>query len=284
MAEAKRRHEDGFSETENPIASAKVVRMKARGQTISADAGAPGAPGARIRALRLGKGLTLAQVSEKTGLAISTLSKLEVGSVSLSYDKLMLISQGLGVDMASLIDPKPQMARGAGLTVGRRVVQRAGEGQLVETRSYKQAYLATELLNKKMTPMFVEIRARTLEEFTEEFGGLISHPGEEFTFVVEGELEFLTELYTPVRLRAGDSVYFDSEMGHAYLKASEGPCRLVCSCAPRADGDERLEDMFVKVSHRNDLETATAEPVAKTDGVPAKAPKRARASESRRGK
>ncbi len=233
--------------------------MKANGQKLAAVAGSPGAT---IRALRLGKGLTLAQVSERTGLAVSTLSKLEIGSVSLSYDKLMLISKGLGVDMASLVDPKPQTARGIGMAAGRRTVQRAGEGQLVETHSYRQMYLATELLNKKMTPMFVEIRARTLEEFSREFGGLIRHPGEEFTFVIEGELDFLSELYAPVRLRAGDSIYFDSEMGHAYLKASEGPCRLVCSCVPRGEDDEQLADMFVKVSTRNELDaTGAATPV-----------------------
>jgi len=170
----------------------------------------------------------------------------------------MLISKGLGVDMASLVDPKPQVARGSGLAAGRRAVQRAGEGQLVETHSYRQVYLATELLNKKMTPMFVEIRARTLAEFNEEFGGLIRHPGEEFTFVIEGELDFLSELYAPVRLRAGDSIYFDSEMGHAYLKASEEPCRLVCSCAPRGEDDARIADMFVKVSNRNEQDAAAA--------------------------
>jgi transcriptional regulator with XRE-family HTH domain len=229
--------------------------MKANGQTLPGDGGSPGAT---IRALRLGKGLTLAQVSEKTGLAVSTLSKLEIGSVSLSYDKLMLISKGLGVDMASLVDPKPQVARGSGLAAGRRAVQRAGEGQLVETHSYRQMYLATELLNKKMTPMFVEIRARTIAEFNEEFGGLIRHPGEEFTFVIEGELDFLSELYAPVRLRAGDSIYFDSEMGHAYLKASDEPCRLVCSCAPRGEDDARIADMFVKVADRNEQDAAAA--------------------------
>jgi transcriptional regulator with XRE-family HTH domain len=246
--------------------------MKANGQSIAGEAGSPGAT---IRALRLSKGLTLAQVSERTGLAVSTLSKLEIGSVSLSYDKLMLISKGLGVDMASLVDPKPQAARAGALAAGRRTVQRAGEGQLVETHSYRQVYLATDLLNKKMTPMFVEIRARTFEEFKEEFGGLIRHPGEEFTFVIEGELDFLSELYAPVRLRAGDSIYFDSEMGHAYLKASDEPCRLVCTCAPRGEGDEGLADMFVKVSTRNEQDAAAA--VQVRPRAPRKvAPKRAR--------
>jgi transcriptional regulator with XRE-family HTH domain len=233
-------------------------------------------PGARIRAIRLGKGLTLAQMKERTGLAVSTLSKLEIGSVSLSYDKLMLVSRGLDVDMASLVDPKPQVARGPGMAAGRRTVQRSGEGQLVETDSYRQMYLATELLNKKMTPMFVEIRARSLDDITREFGGLIHHPGEEFTFVVEGELDFHSELYAPVRLRAGDSIYFDSEMGHAYVKASVEPCRLVCSCAPRDETDAKLADMFVKVSNRHGEQVPLTPSPAAASGARRKAPARKR--------
>jgi transcriptional regulator with XRE-family HTH domain len=220
--------------------------MNSNGQKPAAEAASPGA---RIRGLRLGQRLTLAQMSDRTGLAISTLSKLEKGDISLSYDKLMLISKGLNVDVASLVDPKPQVAREPLLGAGRRVVHRAGEGQLVETHSYRQHYMATELLNKKITPIMVEIRARTLEEFTAEFGDLIRHPGEEFTLVLDGELDFHSELYAPLRLRAGDSIYFDSEMGHAYIKASDALCRIVCSCAPRGDEDAMTE-MFVNASGR----------------------------------
>ncbi|WP_077033386.1 helix-turn-helix domain-containing protein [Pelomonas sp. KK5] len=206
-------------------------------------------PGQAIRALRLDKRMTLAQVSAKTGLAISTLSKLEKGQVSLSFDKLTLLSKGLGVDIASLLEPQlhsppPRTALGS----GRRAVQHAGDGQLIETSSYRQLYLATELLNKAMTPIAVEIRARTLAEFTEEFGGLIRHSGEEFSLVLEGELEFHSELYAPLRLKEGDSVYFDSDMGHAYLNAGDTRCRVICVCAPR--GDDAMTDLFVSASER----------------------------------
>ena len=166
-------------------------------------------PGGTIRTMRKRAGLTLAELSGRTGLAVSTLSKLEMGQVSLSYDKLMTISKGLGLDMAELLDstPHPGSAPTHG---GRRVVHRAGDGQHVETRSYSQSYLATELLNKRMTPIHVELHARTLDEFKAEFGDLIRHPGEEFTYVLEGDVEFHTELYAPVTLHAGDSIYFDS--------------------------------------------------------------------------
>ena len=211
------------------------------------------APGDHIRNLRKRLGLTLADVSGRTGLAVSTLSKLEKGNVSLSYDKLMLLSKGLGVDMAELLlDAPGSSARatppGGG---GRRVVQRAGEGQVVQTRSYGQTYLAAELLNKRFTPMIAEPRARTMEEFKVEFGDFIRHPGEEFAYVLEGEIEFHSELYAPVLLRVGDSIYFDSEMGHAYLKASDGPCRLVASCAPRqGEREEGFAETFREASQR----------------------------------
>jgi len=193
------------------------------------------APGLGIRAMRLGLGLTLAEVSVRTGLAISTLSKLEIGRVALSYEKLLLISKALGVDIAGLVDPRPEGVRPPSRSGGRRSVQRAGEGRIIETGSYRQVNLATEILNKKMTPVIVEIRSRSLEAFVSEHGGLISHPGEEFALVLEGELEFHSDLYTPLRLKEGDSIYFDSDMGHAYLNAGDRRCRLICSCAPSSD-------------------------------------------------
>ena len=211
-------------------------------------------PGETIRAMRKRAGLTLAELASRTGLAVSTLSKLEVGHVSLSYDKLMLISKGLGVDMAELLDSTPHPGGAVGYG-GRRVVQRAGEGQHVETRSYSQSYLATELLNKRCVPIHVELHARTLDEFFAEFGDFIRHSGEEFTYVLEGEVAFHTELYAPTILRAGDSVYFDSEMGHAYLKASDAPCRTITSCSPRGR-DETMKDTFVNASVKHASERA----------------------------
>ena len=208
-------------------------------------------PGDTIRAIRKKLGLTLNEVGRRTGMAVSTLSKIEKGRVSLSFDKLLSISKALGVDMAELLEPAPHHDGSAtGLLRGRRVIQRAGEGQLVETRSYRQTYLATELLNKRMTPIVVELRASTMEEFREEFGGLIRHPGEEFVHVISGELEFHSELYAPLRLGAGDSMYFDSEMGHAYLNASDPPCRVVVSCAPRGR-EESVLDTFMGHSERH---------------------------------
>lgn len=205
----------------------------------------PNKPGQAIRALRNKLGLTLQDVSERTGLAVSTISKLEMGRASLSYEKLSLVSAGLGTHMSellSLLAEKPQVEP-IPSAPSRRIVQRLGEGLSVQTSSYSQTFLAVELLNKRLVPLIAEIRARTISEFVAEFGGMIKHAGEEFTYVLEGEVEFHTECYAPVRLKVGESVYFDSSMGHAYIVVSDGPCRVLCVCTGDAD---RVIEQFQK--------------------------------------
>jgi transcriptional regulator with XRE-family HTH domain len=182
-------------------------------------------PGAALKALRRQHGWTLAEVSRLTGLPTSTLSKIENDKMSLTFDKLARISAGLRVDIAALFrggnGPDNQIEAS-----GRRSIARAGQGKAIETQNYSHLYPAWELLNKSIIPIVAELHARSLEEF----GELIRHPGEEYGYVLEGEVDLYTSLYAPVRLKTGDSIYFDSAMGHAYIAASEGPCRVLSIC------------------------------------------------------
>jgi transcriptional regulator with XRE-family HTH domain len=183
-------------------------------------------PGAMLKALRLRKGWTLAEVSRRTGLPVSTLSKVENDKMSLTYDKLARISTGLEVDIGVLFAPDAPSASLA-LVTGRRSITRAGDGRAIETQSYGHLYPATELLNKRFVPIVAEVRARSLAEF----GEMIRHPGEEYAYVLEGAVDLHTDLYAPVRLETGDSIYFDSGMGHAYLAAAPGACRVLSICS-----------------------------------------------------
>lgn len=181
-------------------------------------------PGAVLREQRLARGWTLADVSARTGLPISTLSKVENDKISLTYDKLARLSQGLEIDISRLFGgaDTPQRA-----VTGRRSVTRSSEGRAIETRNYGHRYVAADLLNKGFIPIVAEVRARSLAEF----GELVSHPGEEFAYVLEGTVDLYTSLYAPLRLHVGDSIYFDSGMGHAYIAASDGPCRVLSVCS-----------------------------------------------------
>jgi transcriptional regulator with XRE-family HTH domain len=182
-------------------------------------------PGAALKALRKQRGWTLAEVSSRTGLPISTLSKIENERISLTYDKLALLSASLNVDIAQLFAPPLGLMHGA--VIGRRSYTPGGQGQVIETGKYGHTYPAADFLNKRFVPIVAELRARTLEEF----GELIRHPGEEYAYVLEGTVLFHTELYAPVTMRKGDSIYFDSGMGHAYLAAEAGPCRVLSICS-----------------------------------------------------
>jgi transcriptional regulator with XRE-family HTH domain len=183
-------------------------------------------PGAALRQVRTRKGLTLAEVSRRTGLPLSTLSKVENDKMSLTYDKLVRISDGLQIDIEQLftldIGQPPQATPS-----GRRSIARAGDGSAIDTPEYRYLYPAADVLHKRFVPIIIEARARSIEEF----GELSRHQGEEYVFVLEGVVELHTDLYAPTRLAAGESIYYDSGMGHAFIAASPGPCRFLSICS-----------------------------------------------------
>ena len=183
-------------------------------------------PGAVLKALRSQHGWTLTEVSQKTGLPVSTLSKVENGKMDFSFEKLVRISEGLGIDIAELIGPGAGEAPVAA-NATRRSITRAGEGKAIEMVRGNYLYVASDLLNKRIVPIIGDVFCKDIAEY----GDLLRHSGEEYVYVLEGTLDLHTEFYTPARLNKGDSVYFDSSMGHAYIAVGEEPCRILSICA-----------------------------------------------------
>lgn len=184
-------------------------------------------PGEVLRGIRTERGMTLAEVSKRTGMPISTLSKVETGKISLSYEKLMRLSRGLDIDITRLFAAPKATPAGRSLTTGRRTITRAGDGPRIRTATYDYVYPSADLLNKSLNPMIIDVRARSLAEF----GDMMRHPGEEYALVLEGQCEFHCDLYAPSLMSTGDSVYFDGSMGHAYVAVGEGPCRILSICS-----------------------------------------------------
>ncbi|MGJ5241245.1 helix-turn-helix domain-containing protein, partial [Bradyrhizobium oligotrophicum] len=146
-----------------------------------------------LKAARQARGLTLKQVAEKTGMALSTLSKVENGLMSLTYDKLLQLTSGLQMDIAELFSPAAPRPEPGRPVTARRSLSRAGQGQVVATRFYTYTYQCTDLIGKRMVPMITEVRARTLDEF----GPLLRHSGEEYFLVTRGTIAVHTEFYAP---------------------------------------------------------------------------------------
>lgn len=185
-------------------------------------------PGEVLKALRADKGWTLQDLSKRTGLPISTLSKIEHGKMSLTYDKITKLSRGLEVDIERIFgQDAPDVESPQKFPTGRRSIERKGEGVLMDSDVYESIYPAADLLHKKMVPIITEVKARSREEF----GPLLQHSGEEYTYVIEGAIELHTDLYAPLRLEAGDSIYFDSSMAHAYIAVGPEKSKLITVCS-----------------------------------------------------
>jgi transcriptional regulator with XRE-family HTH domain len=168
--------------------------------------------GQRVRELRKARNWTLEQAAQKAGLARSTLSKIENELMSPTFEAVTKLARGLDISIPQLFTP-PKTDR----VMARRAITRSGEGVAHPTATYEHEILASDLRSKRMLPYRAIVRARDFAEFD----GWVRHDGEEFLYVLSGVIEFYTEFYAPVRLKRGDSAYYDAAMGHNVISVSE---------------------------------------------------------------
>lgn len=194
-----------------------------------------------LRDLRAHRGWTLKEMSERSGIPVSTLSKVEHDRLTLTYDKLLQLSQKLNIRMSELF---AESEAEEGVTA-RRSIGRQADAVRVTTPNYDYYYLCTELRRKRMIPIITVIRAKSLSQF----GDLVRHSGEEYIHVLEGSILVHTEFYDPVILHAGEGIYIDSNMGHAYVAAEgcdEATVLGICSSA-----DESLMSSLMTIHEPN---------------------------------
>jgi len=177
----------------------------------------------RLKPLRLSNELTLDELSQKSGVSISTISKIENQQQKPGFETILKISRALHINFVHMLEPPPAAAR---QNLARRVVTRAGAAPVYESNVYTYAAHATDLAQKAMVPLVMHIKTRLVPP-VEEWS---VHDGEEVAYVLEGEVELHTEHYTPVTLHKGDSCYFDSTMRHAYVCRGTGEAVILSVC------------------------------------------------------
>ena len=167
--------------------------------------------GSRVRDLRKARNWTLEQAAQQAGLARSTLSKIENGQMSPTYDALKKLAVGLDISVPQLFTPpvKDQIN-------GRMVITKNGQGTAHATATYEHELLADGLTKKQMLPYRARVRARSIDEFD----GWVRHDGEEFLYVLTGVIRLYTEFYEPIEMRRGDTAYYDASMGHNVVSLS----------------------------------------------------------------
>lgn len=212
-----------------------------------------------LRSLRTRNQWTLKEMSDRTGIPLSTLAKVEHDRLTLTYDKLLQLSERLKIRMSDLF-AEPVEAPAQPVTA-RRSVGRMDRAIRVNTPNYDYYYLCAELRRKRMIPILTHVRAKSVEEF----GELVHHSGEEYIYVLSGKIEVHTEFYDPIVLDTGESLYIDSNMGHAYVVAEgceEATAIGVCSSAEEEDLMESLMELHGDDQVRLTLPSDTATPPA----------------------
>ncbi|MGH7076322.1 MAG: helix-turn-helix domain-containing protein [Stellaceae bacterium] len=180
--------------------------------------------GERVRKLRSERNLTGSQLSERAKISPSTLSKIENNRLSPTYDTIMRLARGLGVNVELLFsDSLPKEP------IGRRSVTRSGQGSLHSAQAYTYEMLCSDISNKKLIPIVGHIKAHSRQEF----GDLIAHEGEELIYILSGRVELHSEFYEPLVLEVGDCVFFDSRMGHACITAGDDDAKILWVCSDR---------------------------------------------------
>ena len=169
--------------------------------------------GARLAQLRQQQGWTLQQASKRTGVSASALSKIERNELSPTISTLQRVARGYELDVVALLNDR-EASRSL---PGRRSVTRTNEGRPYQSNSCANTMLCADLLDKRMTPIRTRVTARSPEEYR-------SWPvsdAEIFVTVIKGTMVVHSQIYEPLILNAGDSLYYDA--GTPHIWTSEGP-------------------------------------------------------------
>jgi transcriptional regulator with XRE-family HTH domain len=192
-------------------------------KAIASEPDKPAAPnreafGRRLRAARKRFGWTLVEVAGRAGISITTISRAERGQLALSYEKFSALARALNMDIATMFadGEEPPGLQGP-------VVTRAGEGVKYRGLAFTYEFLATQAAGKQMSPILGTVHARRIEG-PEDFA---RHEGEEWVYVLSGSIEVHFEDGHVAALDRGDSLYFDSRLGHAYISTSRHLARTI---------------------------------------------------------
>lgn len=174
--------------------------------------------GLRIHDTRQMRGLTLQDLSSRTGISLETLEKVEGNKMIPPLGELIKLGKALEMKMGYFISPGVEKAMTVIHADKRTVVSRHGKKKS-EQYGYFYESLAPEKADRFMEPFLVTMVPSDVKE-------LSTHDGQEFIFVLEGEMRAQVGDQVEI-LRAGDAVYYDSSSPHLVKCHGETPTKIL---------------------------------------------------------
>jgi transcriptional regulator with XRE-family HTH domain len=174
--------------------------------------------GERIREAREMRELTLEDLSSRTGIAVETLERFESGRVTPPLGALIRVGRALEMQMGAFISAGVDRPICVVRAESRPKIARRTQ-KAAEQYGYVYESLAPEKINRLMEPFLVTMTPTEFEE-------LSTHDGQEFLFVLEGEISVRVEEEVEI-LRSGDSVYYDSSKPHLVKCHGKKPAKIL---------------------------------------------------------
>lgn len=175
--------------------------------------------GTKIKLLRKDKQFTLQDLSKRSGLSKPLLSQVENGLVIPPLTTLLRISKALRVSMSHFISEEE-----ARLTLVRKNEIKSAPRRKIEGRDpkiHEYCSLVEGKKHKRMEPLYVEFSPAARAKVS-----TLSHHGDEFIHILEGKLEVIYDDNTIV-LQAGDNLYLDGRIPHAYRSLTRKRTRAI---------------------------------------------------------
>ena len=176
--------------------------------------------GEKIKKLREEKGMSLAELAEKSGFSSALLSQIENHMISPPLGTLIKLAGAMGIAIGHFFEDKAEAPFVIVRASERKHVSRVASKEGVKF-GYSYESLAQDKKNRYMEPFLV-----TLEPATKKDRNAYSHEGEEFIFVLDGEMEVTLEDHTDV-LKPGDCIYFDSKLRHRVEAVGETETKIL---------------------------------------------------------
>lgn len=182
--------------------------------------------GAAVRSLRMERGWSLRELSKRSNISQSALSRVETGQSALSFDRAHALANALGVNGMQFTQRMGWPAPGKSAATqfkGWRSYTPAGEGRHVTQPAMDYEYVCGDFLYRKLIAGIVTITARSLNDH----GPMVAHPGEEFVYVIEGPVVFATLGFAELTLKTGDCLQYDSTVPHAWFSGADKDARVL---------------------------------------------------------
>lgn len=170
----------------------------------------------KIRSIRTSKELTLKELSEKTGLSVSFLSQVERGTSSLAITSLKKIADALEISIHTFFEEEDY-----------HYIRKKNEQKIFKLEGSTSEFirLSGDFPKRQMEALIVTIQGKS------KHGGIFSHPGEEYVYILDGILTIQIEdkIY---KVEKGESVQYPSILEHSWSNDFQKDVKLICISTP----------------------------------------------------